>query len=120
VWFARRPALLTGVAAVGVAYGITVLTLAEMPAERVHLLEYGAVGWLACRAMRHRFAGRDHATLSALLVLNIGLGDELIQGLIPRRYYDQKDVLVNGVAGILAVVAVHLLRAATAPREAAR
>jgi VanZ family protein len=101
----RRAADYAAIAALAAAYGVALLTLADMPIERVHLLEYGAVGLLAFRALRHRFGGTDRAILAALVALNIGLGDELIQGLLPRRFYDTKDVMANALAGLLAVLA---------------
>ena len=80
-----------------------------MPIERIHLIEYGGLGWLAYRALRHRFAGVDLLWLAALTTLNIGFVDELIQGALPGRFYDAKDVAVNGLSGLLAVLAVALL-----------
>ncbi|MHA1568094.1 MAG: VanZ family protein [Alphaproteobacteria bacterium] len=105
----RRVGVYLQFAALGAAYAIILLTLSEMPVERIHLLEYGAVGLLAYRALRRRFAGTDQTVLAVLITLNVGLGDELLQGLLPRRFYDTKDVLVNTLAGLLGVLVAVLL-----------
>jgi len=96
-------------AALAAAYALVLLTLSEMPVERVHLIEYGVVGLLAHRALRHRFTGGDRTLLAVLITLNVGLGDELIQGLLPRRFYDTKDIVVNALAGLLGVLAAAIL-----------
>ena len=97
--------LLAGLAAV---YLVVLLTLSDMPVERVHLIEYGLIGLLAHQALRHRFAGGDRALLAVLVTLDVGLIDEVIQGLLPRRFYDTKDILVNTIAGLLGVLAAML------------
>ncbi len=110
----RRPAHFLGLAALVAAYALALVWLAKMPIERIHLLEYGAVGLLAFRALRHRFERADQAILAALVSLNVGLGDELIQDLLPRRFYDTKDVLANCLAALLAIAAAVIVTRARA------
>lgn len=106
VWGARlrRPAPYLQLAGLAAAYGVILRTLSGIPVERIHLLEYGAVGLLAFRALRHRLTGRDQVILATLITLNVGLGDEIIQGLVGSRYYDTKDVMINLLAGLLGVL----------------
>ncbi len=113
----RRGRDYLALAALGGAYALVLLTLSEMPVERIHLLEYGAVGVLAHRALRHRFAGAERAILAVLIAFNVGLGDEMIQGWLPRRFYDTKDITVNGLAGLLGVLVAALLARARAERK---
>jgi hypothetical protein len=42
-------------------------------------------------------------------VLAAGWIDELIQGLLPTRYYDLRDVAFNAAAGLLALLARYAL-----------
>jgi len=122
VWLAaaarvRRGRDYLALAALGGAYAVMLITLSEMPVERIHLLEYGAVGVLAHRALRHSFAGVQRAILAVLIAFNVGLGDEMIQGWLPRRFYDTKDITVNGLAGLLGVLVAALLARARAAQK---
>ncbi len=67
-------------------------TLWTLPEERVHLAQYLPLGLLAWRALD----GRWGAALA--LSVAIGLGDELLQGALPDRSFDPRDVLANAVA----------------------
>jgi hypothetical protein len=84
--------------------------------ERVHLLEYGAVGGLGYAALCERW-GDEEAAASArprwrrwpgawavLLAGAAGWGDELVQALLPNRHYDIRDVATNAEAAALLVL----------------
>lgn len=77
------------------------LTKIEYPEERVHFLEYAALGVLLYFAMREWIKGRRVLFYIPAFVFLIGLGDELIQGILPNRVYDPRDILMNFVGGIL-------------------
>lgn len=113
----RRGSDYLALAGLGGLYAVLLLALSEMPIERIHLLEYGAIGMLAHRALRHRFVGAERAILAVLIAFNVGLGDEMIQGLLPRRFYDTKDVTINGLAGLLGVLAAAILTRARAAAD---
>jgi len=81
---ADRPALAaTALAAAG--WGMH-WPLAE---ERLHLVQYLPLGWLAVRALGAR-------GLAAALA--VGVADEALQGALPTRVFDVWDVLANGLA----------------------
>lgn len=86
--------------------------------ERVHLLEYGAVGGLAYAALCERW-GTDRADAEptarrrwqrwpaawAIVIASLaGWGDELVQALLPNRHYDLRDVATNAEAATLLVL----------------
>ena len=88
--------------------GGAIILLMEIPAERVHFLQYGILGFALTRLWekpRGYFLG---FIIGALL----GLGDELIQGILqvqtllplPRRYFEWKDVGMNAFGAFLGVV----------------
>jgi VanZ family protein len=95
-----------------------------LPAERVHLLEYALVGWLAWRALAQH-VGRAWTAWLLALALAVGLGwiEELLQAATPGRFYDPRDVAQNALgAGIGLLVAAALdprLLAGRAPRHEA-
>jgi hypothetical protein len=79
--------------------------LRRAPEEALHLLEYGVLGLLLFRALRHGMA--DRAVFPAALLLGTGFGvlDELVQWFVPGRFWDLRDVAVNAGAiglGLLA------------------
>jgi len=90
-----------------IAIGLAVcLFMSEMgiPEERIHLLEYAGLGYLLVWAFRSRYQNilLYHRALG--LVLLIGIGDEVIQGALPNRIFDLRDILFNtlgGTAGIM-------------------
>ena len=101
--------------ALGFAYALILWKLSTIPVERVHLLEYGLIGILAHRAVGHHAAEPGRTLLAVLVCLNIGLVDELVQGLLPSRFYDTKDVLTNAAAGLLGVLSAAVIRSASPP-----
>ena len=88
--------------------------------ERIHLLQYGAVGGLAYAALCERWGDTGAASATAapprrrwqrwpagwaiLIATAAGWGDELVQALLPNRYYDLRDVATNAEAAALLVL----------------
>jgi hypothetical protein len=91
-------------------FGASVL-LADLPEEKLHFLEYGLLGALffhACRerALRRGTARSGAALLAAALTGLAGWGDEGVQGLLPNRHYDLRDILWNLLGGTLVIAAL--------------
>ena len=119
----RRQAPPWAYAAVVVAaagYGLAFSTLRAQRLERTHLPEYGLVAWLAWRALDPRGRGepRTYAAAAALAAA-IGLGDELLQAVVPGRYYDIRDVAMNAVGALLGTLVISAVRAGDARHKAA-
>lgn len=100
---------------IGVALGVVavyllvIVRLALPPAERTHLIEYGVVGVLIYEALAERAGNGRSAPLPPLLAILItgllGVGDEVIQGILPNRFFETTDILVNIMAGGMAILA---------------
>lgn len=75
------------------------LSLFQAIEERVHLIEYGLLGYLLIKVY---FQGKGERGYIYAMIIGflIGLGDEGIQYLLPNRYYDTRDVLMN-FSGVL-------------------
>jgi len=128
VWLVRRSAgwrewaALAGCAAV---YTFVAARL-EVVQERVHLLEYGVVALLVVAALEARSAAGGApasarpAVAAAALTTAIGWLDEGLQGLLPNRFYDLRDVALNAAAGVMALAALALSRWARRADTAAR
>ncbi|MCG3115734.1 MAG: VanZ family protein [Candidatus Manganitrophus sp. SA1] len=130
----------------GVALTLLVSPIA-MPEERIHLIQYAVLGYLAARAAQTRrraggppsnpsqvsdlFLVRENRPiflprtsrwgevfhggvgLAFGLVFVVGVGDEVIQWLLPSRIFDLRDIFFNCIGGIAGI----LLQAGTHPRS---
>ena len=107
-----------GGAAVG--YTLAFSWLRAQRLERTHLPEYGIVACLAWRAIEPVLPGRfaPYAAAAALTAV-IGYGDELLQRVVPGRYYDLRDVAMNALGGLLALLVLAAVRAGEARHKAA-
>ena len=72
-----------------------------VPAKRFHFFQYGIVTFLVVDALRFRFRGRCLYVWSLAAVALIGLGDEAVQSLMPKRHFGLLDLGVDAVAGLL-------------------
>lgn len=97
--------------------GVYVSVFAAVPRieERLHLFQFGVLAVLVEAALRGSrstgLSGRWRpALLAALITAAAGLVDELVQGTIPGRYYDNRDVVLNAASGLLALFAAALWR----------
>ena len=79
------------------------------PIEKIHFSEYGFLSLLLFRLIRHGVRSRGCYGWTLLGVCLIGFLDELLQGLLPNRVYDPRDIGMNGLAGAIGLVAVILL-----------
>jgi len=100
------------------AYGLIAARM-EIIQERLHLAEYGVLALLFRASLAARGRGRNGrrsrpAVAGAALGLTAvaGLVDELIQGVLPNRQYDLRDVGFNALAAALALAAVAALELA--------
>jgi hypothetical protein len=89
------------------------LSLRRSPEEAVHFLEYGLLAVLLHRALRPTIGGGLLFIAAMLIGALIGTVDEIIQWISPSRYWDWRDLTLNGGAGALAQVM--LWRAAPPP-----
>jgi len=97
--------------------------LMGQPEEAVHFLEYGVLGILLHRAFRTHIRDATVFVAAALAGIAIGTMDEIIQWLVPGRYWDFRDIALNGGASILIQVAIWRLAPtseATAGRSSQR
>ena len=106
------------VALAGTVYAALALAM-EVPQERLHLVEYGALALLLRAAIAEsvlrRPAGRRVSNVDVWALgaaTAIGWIDEGVQGILPNRIYDLRDVAFNALAAALALVAGAAVRRA--------
>jgi hypothetical protein len=92
---------------------VTVLLLGlAIPEERVHFLQYGVMALLArhaCAKTEGRARIGVSIALAWLLTSGLGLLDECLQGLVPSRVFDWRDVGMNTGAAATALLLDELL-----------
>jgi VanZ family protein len=94
------------------AYAVVIVPM-KSPEEKIHFIEYGCVAALAHASSPRSWSRRTRFIACALFVAAAGWIDEGIQGLLPTRYYDLRDVAFNAAAGLLALTAIAIFL----PRE---
>jgi hypothetical protein len=83
--------------------------------EAIHFLEYGLLGFLLFRALQPQIQDVSVFLAAALVGVLVGTLDEFIQWIVPGRYWDFRDIVLNAGACVLTLVAVWRL----APRPSA-
>jgi len=110
--FLRKRQLHTGIADLlwlaGVAAVFVVWThhLMVQPEEAVHFLEYGVLGVLLYRTFEDRVPDPTVYVAATLTGLLVGTVDEFIQWLVPGRYWDFRDIILNAGAVALLQIAI--------------
>ena len=85
-------------AACAALYLYFTLKLWRNPEEAVHFLEYGLLGFFLFRAWRLIVLDKAVYLISFLTGTIIGTFDEILQWLMPGRYWDIRDVGLNALA----------------------
>lgn len=121
-WLVRQRPRWDEVALLVATAGVYVLLFRHLTIiqERIHLLQYGALGALFYAALLERWpqprpAGaprwqRLPALLATALAAAAGWGDEVVQGILPNRVYDLRDVVLNALSGALVVAVLSARR----------
>ena len=73
--------------------------------ERSHIIEYSVLSIFIFKALSERYTNHKIKTalVAFLLTACIGLIDELLQFLVPHRYFDPTDILFNCLAAFFAI-----------------
>lgn len=104
-WTAR-PVQIAVLAGIGTLYSWMTWSLRANPEEAFHFVQYGVLSLLLFRALSRRLHDPSIYVAATLIGAAIGIGDELIQWVVPRRYFDYRDIGINALAVGLAQVAL--------------
>jgi hypothetical protein len=80
--------------------------LRKIPAEAVHFLQYGILGFLLFRALAHQTHDYSIYFTAAIIGCLIGTIDETIQWLVPGRFWELRDIWLNVLAVSLVQVGI--------------
>ena len=95
----RSPSHYTWLFVITGLYVYFTLKLKNIPEEAVHFLEYGLLSFFLFRALLHHVKNKSIYLTATFLALLIGTFDEIIQWIIPQRYWDFRDAGLNGLSG---------------------
>jgi VanZ family protein len=82
--------------------------ITKFPSEKIHLMEYAGMGVMLYNALKidiDRF-DRKLYIFGGVICLFVGFLEEVIQLLLPNRYFDLRDVFINVVSGVTALLAI--------------
>jgi len=109
LWFRLKIRALSNyiwLAAIAAVYIFFTLKLWKRPEEAIHFLEYGLLGFLLFKALQHHISDKSIFLAAFFLGALIGISDEILQWMIPLRYWDLRDVGLNALSVGLFQIAV--------------
>ena len=102
VWLITSAALVVATAATS-----------ETPIEGLHFVQYGVLGALAFRALSNRMQDARIYFGAAIIAGIVGTIDEAIQWLLPNRFWDVRDIVLNFSGAVLGqIIIAQVLRPA--------
>ena len=109
LWFRLKIRALSNylwLTAVALVYVFFTFKLWERPEEAIHFLEYGLLGFLLFQALRHHVPDNGLFFIAFLIGALVGILDEALQWMIPRRIWDFRDLGINALSVGLFLVAI--------------
>ncbi|MFH1038008.1 MAG: VanZ family protein [PVC group bacterium] len=85
----------------GLIYSFTL----RLPEERIHLVQFGLLGLLACPSLKGQASGGWRWLWKPLLFVSlVGAADEVFQWFLPDRFFDLRDILFNALGGVWGIL----------------
>ena len=115
-WFSHQPSDASSGQSGIIVESITTATGVTLPEvvvrKSAHFIAYAILGTLvAFTVLRHTIPAKTAAKIAALIVVAYAISDEFHQLFIPGRSGEVTDVLLDSIAGILAIVLIFSYRA---------
>jgi len=82
---------------------IIFLTQMKLAIERIHIIEYGLLGYLVTRDLIKTKRTLPGIIIACLFTCSVGIIDELFQAILPYRFYDTRDIMFNSLGGLWGV-----------------
>jgi hypothetical protein len=83
---------------IAIFYAYFTLKLWANPEEAIHFIEYGLLGFFLFLALRHHISDKGIYFAAFLLGTLVGTFDEILQWIVPGRYFDLRDVGLNALS----------------------
>jgi len=72
----------------------------KIPEEKIHLLEFAVLGWLASRDLIKPGQKVKGVIFALAFAFTVGILDEVFQGILPYRYFQWCDIGFNSAGGL--------------------
>lgn len=76
----------------------------RIPEEKIHLLEFAVLGWLASRDLIKPDRKVKGIIFALVFIFAIGILDEVFQGVLPYRYFQWCDIGFNSAGGLWGII----------------
>ena len=95
--------------------GLTVVSLLlvwqiEIAEEKIHLFEFAVLGWLAFKDTWNKDKKSKGVILALVFTFAVGILDEGFQAVLPYRYFQSWDILLNCLGGLWGVLSFLIFR----------
>ncbi len=77
--------------------GLALAWQMRIPVERIHILEYGILGWFAGRDLIEKNRKIRGIILACLFATIMGVLDEAFQAILPYRFWELRDIGFNSL-----------------------
>ena len=94
----RSPSNYIWLTAVACLYVYFTLKLWRVPEQAIHFLEYGVLGYFLFSALSLSIRDKTIYLVAFLSGSLVGIFDEILQWMIPERYFDFRDIGLNALA----------------------
>ncbi len=81
------------------AAGMILVWQLEIPEERIHVLEFSILGWLASRDLNKTKKSFKGFVFAFAFIILVGAVDEAFQAVLPYRYFQWRDIIFNIAGG---------------------
>ncbi len=83
--------------------GLSLAWQMRLPEEKIHVLEYGILGWLTMKDLVLVNKRIKSLVLAGVFCVAVGALDELFQAVLPYRVFEVRDIVANILGGIWGV-----------------
>ncbi len=80
------------------------------PNKYIHIPEYVVMSWILFEALSIDYRGRGIFLLVFICGASLGVVDEVMQGILPGRFYGWRDMIMNSAATVIGVLTLVGLR----------
>ena len=86
------------------------ISLEPNPNKYIHIPEYVVMSWILFEALSIDYRGRGIFLLVFICGASLGVVDEVMQGILPGRFYGWRDMIMNSAATVIGVLTLVGLR----------
>jgi VanZ family protein len=88
--------------------GLVLTSFISIPEEKVHIIEFALLGWFAMSDFSKKNSSFHSIILSIIICSLFGIFDEIVQGILPYRFFDIRDIVFNMGGGIWGTIVYYI------------